>query len=528
MAPPWSAVASSAEATVDAVDQARVAIDPHHTRRAVVAVTLASAVVGFTTTAVTVGTRGMADELSLSTVQLGWVVNAYLLSAAALVLAGGRLGDTIGRVRTFDIGLVVFAAGSLVGVVAPGFTVLVLARIGQGIGAALILPSSIEVIHEYSPPGTDGSGFRWRGLAYASSFAIGPLVGGVMTDWFSWRWIFAIAAWVVLTAGVVAWPLVNHKGRGSHRPTNDLVGAGLAAVLIALVVLLAERLAVWEFVSVQVGGTAVACVVLALLLWRHETRTEHPLMHRSVIEDRRVLGANLATVGASIGMLSLLYFFNLFAQSAATFSGGAVSVLAALVPFLGSMVLCAAAAHWLGHRWGHRGPVTLGLVLMVIGFAWLTQVTGDTTRSQLFLPLAVAGVGAGITNASLTGVAVLGLPAGRMNEAAGWISLSRFLGSAMALAVGTATYLSVAATDLGGAAGAAAARAGGDAFDAAAAALDQDLSGPLLAATQAATAERFARTMGLTAAVLAVVAVVSWWLLRPDRTDRPSGSTTTP
>ncbi len=510
------AVASSAEANVDAVDH-RVAIDPNHTRRAIVAVTLASGAVGFTTTAVTVGTRGMAQELHLSTVELGWVVNAYLLSAAALVLAGGRLGDSIGRVRTFDIGLAVFAGSSLLGVVAPGVGVLVAARIGQGIGAALILPSSIEVIHEYAQPGGDGRGFRWRGLAYASSFAIGPLVGGVLTDWFSWRWIFVLDAAIVLGAGLVALPLANHKGRGAHRPTRDLLGAGLAAALIAVVVLFAERLAVWEFVSVQVGGLVLVGIVLALLLLRHEQRTEHPLLHRKVIEDRRVLGANLATVGASIGMLSLLYFFNLFAQSAATFSGGAVSVLGALVPFLGSMVLCAAAAHWLGHRWGHRGPVTLGLVLMVVGFAWLTQVTGDTTRLQLLVPLAVAGVGAGIANASLTGVAVLGLPAGRMNEAAGWISLSRFLGSAMALAVGTATYLSVAAVSATGSASVAAARAGGDAFDAAAAALNRDLSGPLLAATQAATAQSFARTMGLTAAVLAVIALVAWWLLRPDR-----------
>lgn len=503
---------------MDTVDHAKVAIDPNHTRRAIVSVTLASAAVGFTTTAVTVGTRGMAQELHLSTVQLGWVVNAYLLAGAALVLVGGRLGDTVGRVRTFDVGLAVFAGASLVGVVAPGFVVLVAARVGQGVGAALILPSSIEVIHEYSEPGGDGSGFRWRGLAYASSFAIGPLLGGVMTDWYSWRWIFVVDTVIVLVAGAVALPLANHKGRGSHRPTHDLLGAALAAALIAGVVLLAERLAVWEFASAQVGGTVLVCVVLALLLVRHERRTEHPLLHRKVIEDRRVAGANIATVGASIGMLSLLYFFNLFAQSAATFSGGAVSVLGALVPFLASMVLCAGAAHWLGHRWGHRGPATLGLVLMVIGFAWLTQVTGETTRLQLLVPLAVAGIGAGIANASLTGIAVLGLPAGRMNEAAGWISLSRFLGSAMALAVGTATYLSVAAATAADSVSAAAARSGGDAFDAAAAALNQDLSGPMQAATQAATAASFARTMGLTAAVLAVIAVVAWWLLRPDPT----------
>lgn len=497
-------------------------IDPRRTLRAVVAVTIASGVVGLTTTAVTVGTRGMADELSLSTVELGWVVNAYLLTAAALVLVGGRLGDTIGRVRTFDIGLALFAVASVAGIVANGFGVLIAARVGQGVGAALVLPSSIEVIAEYSPEGGEGEGFRWRGLAYACSFAMGPLLGGVLTDWYSWRWIFVIDVALLVIAGVAAWPLVNHPGRGTHRPTRDLLGAVLAAVLIALVVLLAERLAVWEFASVEFGSTVALCIAVAGVLFWHEQRAEHPLLHRQVIEDRRVLGANVATVGASIGMLSLLYFFNLFAQSAATFSGGAVSVLGALVPFLASMVLCAMLAHWLGHRWGHRGPVTLGLLVMVCGFAWLTRVTADTTQLQLLLPLAVAGIGAGIANASLTGVAVLGLPAGRMNEAAGWISLSRFLGSAMALAVGTATFLSVASAASNQGALPAGAATGGDAFDLAVAALDQDLSGPLLATTQAETAERFARTMGLTAAVLAAIAAVAWWLLRPvpERPDR--------
>lgn len=496
-------------------------------RRAVISVAIASGAVGFTTTAVTVGTRGMAVELSLSTVQLGWVVNAYLVSTAAFVLIGGRMGDVVGRVRTFDMGLGLFAAASVLGVVAPGFWVLVAARIGQGIGAALILPSSIEVIAEYSRKGDESPGFRWRGLAYASSFAIGPLVGGVLTDWFTWRWIFALDAVLVLVAGAIALPLRNHAGRGSHRPTHDFVGAGLAMILISLTVLLAERVATWEFVSLRAGATLIVCLGLAALLVRHERRAEHPLMHPFIFRDRLVLGANIATVGASIGMLSLLYFFNLFAQSAATFDQGAVSVIAALLPFLLSMLLCALFAQWLGNRIGPRGPATVGLVTMVAGFAWLTTVEAGTTRTQLLIPLTLAGVGAGIANSSLTSVAVLHLPAGRINEAAGWNSLARFLGSAMALAVGTATFLSVTASgsarNIAQATGALPSTdPNGDAFDLAASALDRDLSGPLMAATRAETAERFARTMGATAAILLVITAAFWWLLRPHPTPGPT------
>ena len=497
-------------------------------RPAVLSVTLSSGLVGFTTTAVSVGTRGMAVDLSLSTVQLGWVVNAYLVAAAAFVLVGGRLGDVIGRVRTYDIGIGIFAVSSLVGALAPGFWVLLAARLGQGLGAALILPSSIEVVAEYCRRGDEGDGFRWRGLAYASSFAIGPLVGGVLTDWYSWRWIFVIDVTLAVVAGLIVSPLRNHPGRGTHRPTGDVVGAALVAVLVALVVLLAERVATWELGSWRTLVTVAVCAVLVILLVRHARRAAHPLLHPFIVRDHAVLGANLATVGASIGMLSLLYFFNLFAQSAATFDHAAVSVLLALGPFIASMLLCALFAHWLGHRVGPRWPVTLGLGLMVAGFAMLAFVSEGTTRDEMLLPLALAGVGAGIANASLTSVAVLHLPAGRINEAAGWISLSRFLGSAMALAVGTSTFLSVSAARGHGplaevARQVALAPPDGDAFDLAAKALDRDLSGPLLAATHATTADRFGRTMAVTAAVLAVITVASWWLLRhaADRHRRP-------
>ena len=486
-------------------------------RRAVLAVSVSSAAVGFTTTAITVGTRGMAQELSLTAAELGWIVNSYLVVAAALVLAGARLGDVIGRVRTLEVGLTVFVSASLLGLVAPGFAVIIVARMLQGVGAALIMPAGIEVIAEYARDPAEVNEFRWRGLAYACSFAVGPLFGGLLTDWISWRWVFVVAG----ATGLVGWmsvrPLERHPGRGTHRPTDDFLGALMAAALVGLVIVLAERLAVWSIASVEFLAGIALVLVLSLALLLHERRVEHPLLHRQVIEDRRVLGANVAGLGASIGMVSLLYFFNLFAQSAASLSGGAVSVLAALALFVTSMLLCAVLAHRLGVRFGPTGPVVAGFILMIVGFGWLSRVTVQTTEGELWTALAVAGVGAGITNASLTGVAVLGLPAGRINEAAGWNGLARFLGSAIAMAVGTTTFLSV---DGDGGAHPESVYASGDAFDAAVETLRHDLSGPLRAVTDAESAQRFALTMGVTAAMLTVLALLACVLLWGSATNR--------
>jgi MFS family permease len=478
-------------------------------------VLLAVGAVGFTTTAITVGTRGMAVEFGLSTRQLGWVVNAYLVAAGALVLVGARLGDTYGRVRTFTAGLALFASASVVGLVAS--------RVGQGVGAALILPASLEVIAAFSTEGDEDHDFRWRGLVYASSFAVGPLLGGVLTDWLSWRWIFIVDAVVVLMAMLIVYPLRARVGRGTRRPTTDYAGAVMVAVMLGVVVLLAEQFSSWPDTPAAFVVMAAIVVVLVPMIIRHERSTDHPLLHASILEDRPVLGANVATLGASLGMLSLLYFFNLFAQSAATFDSSAVAVVAALAPFIGSLLLCASFAHWLGRRLGRRWPPMLGLTLMTIGFALLATTSAATTKSELAVPLVLSGVGAGIANASLTSVALLDLPAGRINEAAGWISLSRFLGSAMALAIGTSAFLSVAASapavpppD----SEASSVESEGRAFDMAVATLDRDLSSPTTAAADSTSAKRFSRTMGVTAGVLAGITVLSWWLIGPRTRDR--------
>lgn len=475
----------------------------------VVAVVAAVGCVGFTTTAITVGTRGMAGELSLSTTELGWVVNSYLVAGAAFVLVGARLGDVLGRVRTFTLGTAIFAAGSAVGIFADSFAVLVVARIGQGLGAALILPASLELITEFSHHGREGAWIRWRGLVYATSFAIGPLVGGVLTDVASWRWIFIGDVLIAGFAGLVTLRLDRRVGRGAHAPTRDFMGAALFAALVAIVVVFAERLAEWQLASVPVILTVLLIAVLGTALVHHERHTEHPLVHPALLGNRLVAGANVATLGASIGMVGLLYFFNLFAQSAVGFNLSAVSVLVALVPFGLSLIVCAQFARWLRIRVGPRWPAVLGLGLMTVGFAWLATTTGATSKTQLLVPLVITGLGAGVANASLTGVAVLDLPAGRVNEAAGWISLSRFLGSALAIAVGTTTYLSIGGPDALAGTG----ESGSTTFDVAVARLDHDLFAPLITATQEASAERFARTMLLTAVVLGIITVVSWWLL---------------
>jgi MFS family permease len=496
--------------------------------------------VGITTTALGVVSRDVADDLSVGAAGLGWAINAYLLVAASFALVGGRIGDRAGRRRTFAAGCAVFAAGSVVAAVAPGVGVLIGGRVLQGMGAALLLPASIEVIASVRRGADERRALLLRGTTFSVAFGVGPLVGGLVGESVGWRWLFVVVA--ALAAGASAVVLVHHPGVPAPGPDTprDLPGTVLSVVGVFAVVLLAERGRAWGTTwTIPVAFLLGAALVAAFVAL--ERRTSTPLLHPTLLHDRTVLGGDLATFASSLGMIGLLYFFGIYARSAAVFDASATQVAAALIPFTLSLAALGWVAGWMVRRFGRAVPVALGMGLMAGGFFALGRVGAGTDEAQLLLPLAVCGVGAGIANACVTGAAVLSVPQARMGEAAGVASLARFAGTALAVAIGTSAYLGVGASHAAVSAAGAPATAvevaaaapgrdpaadelvlGGDVFERALAGLDADLRAPFRAAVEIDAVEGFTATMRWSGATIGVAAVLSAWLLRGGRQPRQS------
>jgi MFS family permease len=505
-----------------------------------IAVVLAVMAVGVTTTALGVVARSVADDLDVGAAGLGWAVNAYLLVAASLALVGGRLGDRFGRRRTFGVGCAVFAVGSGVAALAPGIGVLITARVLQGMGAALLLPASIEVIAAVRHGADESRALLIRGTAFAVAFGIGPLVGGLLGDTVGWRWLFVLVA-VLALASALAVLADRSPVEPDGEPLHDPMGALLSVVGVFAVVLLAERGRIWGASGTSIAAVVLGLAVLALFVVL-ERRSPAPLLHPSLLRDRVVLGGDLATFASSLGMLGLLYFFGIFARSAAVFDASAAQVAFALVPFTLSLALLGRVAGRLVKRFGRAVPVVVGMGLMAAGFFVLSLTTVDSTDVDLLLPLAICGIGAGLANACVTGPAVLSVDQLRLGEAAGVASLARFAGTALAVAIGTATYLNVGAhhvspittsTDApaaevaagtGGAVPADELVIGGDAFERALNALDHDLQAPFRDAVRLDAVDGFTATMRWTGFTIAGAAIASGWLLRAERQPRQSSS----
>ena len=506
-----------------------------------VAVVLAVTAVGITTTALGVVARSVADDLDVGAVPLGWVVNAYLIVAASFALVGGRLGDRWGRRRVFGIGCGVFAFGSVMAAVSPTVWFLVGARSVQGLGAALLLPSSIEVIATTLRGHEERRALLVRGTAFAVAFGVGPLVGGLLGDTVGWRWLFVLVAALALVPATIA--LVGSTPpEPDGEPLHDRLGAALSVVGVFVVVLLAERGRVWGAPWATAASVGLAAVLAVVFTWL-ERRSDAPLLHPSLLRDRVVLGGDLATFSSALGMLGLLYFFGIYVRSAAVFGDSALHVAGALIPFAVTLALLGWTAGWLGRHFGRAVPVVVGMGLMAAGFLVLSRTTASASEDSLLLPLAVCGIGAGIANACVTGPSILSVEQSRMGEAAGASSLARFAGTALAVAIGTSTYLGVGAHRLQGLPereGAPTAEEvadatgvdvdsdeltlGGDVFQRALGRLDEDLRAPFAAAVELDAVEGFTRTMRWAGITLLLSAVASGWLLRGRPQERQSES----
>jgi EmrB/QacA subfamily drug resistance transporter len=402
--------------------------------------TLASAVLGsgmafMDGTVANVALPAIQRSLDASGADAQWVIEAYALFLAALLLVGGALGDRFGRKRVFLVGAAVFTLASAACAASSDVGQLIAARAVQGVGAALLVPGSLALLGANFPQDERGRAIGTWSAFSGITAAVGPVVGGLLVDRFSWHWAFLLnLPFGVLLLAVCAARVPESRGDAAQAPV-DLVGActvtlGLAGVVFALIEAPAHRIGVAPVAAAALGGLVA---LVAFFAW--EARAARPMMPLRMFRNRDFAGANLLTLLLYAALGGALYFVPLDLIQVRGWS--ATSAGAALLPFVAIMFALSRFAGALVDRLGARLPLVFGPTVAAAGFALFALTAADTDYWTSFLPaVAVLGLGMTLTIAPLTttvmnalGDAFAGTASGVNNavsRAAGLLAIAAF------------------------------------------------------------------------------------------------------
>jgi len=418
--------------------------DPHHARRWLIlgVLGLAQLMVVLDATIVNIALPTAQQDLGFSDGDRQWVVTAYALAFGSLLLLGGRIADVFGRKRTFLIGLVGFAAASALGGLAGSFEVLVAARALQGVFGALLSPAALSLLTTtFTRPDERGKAFGVFGAIAGAGGAVGLLLGGLLTEYLSWRWcLYVNVAFVVLAAIGAAMLLHHDQITTRHRldwPGIVTASAGLFALVYGFSN--AETYAWGDPMSW--GFLAAGAVLLALFVWL-QTRVAHPLLPLRVVLDRNRGGSYLALFVSGAGMFGVFLFLTYYAQ--ATLHYSPVETGLAFLPMVGALMVAATvSSSLLIPRVGPKPLVAAGMAISAAGMVWLTWLDLDSTYTGHVLPpLLVLGIGFGLIMATAMSVGTLGIHADDAGVASATVNTSQQIGGS----IGTALLNTLAAS----------------------------------------------------------------------------------
>lgn len=383
---------------------------------------------------VNVALPSMRADLGLSPQGLQWVVNAYTIAFAGFMLLGGRAGDLYGRKRMFLVGLALFTAASLGGGLAQEGGQLLVARAVQGLGAAVLAPSTLTILTSAVPEGAA----RARAIATwtavgAGGGAAGGLVGGALVDGLSWRWVLLINVPIgaLVLAGSMRWLVESRNGDGRRLdlPGALLVTAGLGTLAYGISQTEAEGWTAAATVVPLAAGLALIALFLVV-----EARTAAPLMPLGLFRVRAVSSANAAMFVNGSAMFCMWFFMTLYAQNVlgyTPFEAGLALVPSSLAVLLGSK----SAPRFLP-VFGARNVAVFGTLLAAAGFGWQSMMTpqGDYLTEIMF-PGILMMLGAGLTATPLAALATSGAAPGEAGLVSGLVNTSRTMGGSLGLAV---------------------------------------------------------------------------------------------
>jgi EmrB/QacA subfamily drug resistance transporter len=382
----------------------------------IAATVLGSGVAALDATVVGIALPTMGREFGADVAGLQWVVTGYLLTLAALLLLGGALGDRYGRRKVFVIGVIWFAAASLVCGLAPNTVILIAARALQGIGGALLVPGSLAILEASFAPGDRSKAIgAWSGLGGVAT-AVGPFVGGYLIGAVSWRLIFYLNLPLTLAVVAITARHVPESRDPEASGRIDVVGATLAAVgLAGLCYGLIEGPDLGWQSPVIVLTLAIGALALGLFLVA-ETRVRHPMLPLAVFRSRQFSAANMVTLVVYAGLGGALFLLPIQLQQVAHYTP--LQSGASLLPLTAIMLALSARSGALASRIGPRLQMTAGPLIVACGLVMFARV--DATGGYLgeVLPaVVVLGLGLATTVAPLTAAVLAAAPAQRAGVA---------------------------------------------------------------------------------------------------------------
>ncbi|MEU2655391.1 MFS transporter [Streptomyces sp. NPDC007325] len=389
--------------------------------------------VGLDTTVVNVGLPAIGRGLGADTRGLEWIVDAYTLVLAALLISSGALADRFGRRRVFQWGLVVFGAASLLCAFAPSAGVLVAARALQGVGGSMLSPVALAIVVNAMPdPKERARAIGVWASVFGLSMAAGPVVGGALLAGLDWRALFWINVPVVVVALLLSAVYVP-ESRAPRARRLDLPGQVLLTVVLAVVVgVLIEGPRIGWTSPAALAGYAGAVVAAAGFV-RVESRRPEPLMDLRLFGRPVFSGAVVGAVAVFVALSVTLLLNTLYLQQTRGWTPLAAG--AATLPLAVGATLCAPWSGRMVGRTGPRPPLLLAGGFLTAGGLLLVGLTPHTPVPLLLAAYLLIGVGFGFANAPITNTAVNGLPPARAGVAGAITSTARQLGSALGIAL---------------------------------------------------------------------------------------------
>ena len=399
-------------------------------------------------TIVNVALPHIQQALGFSGTGLEWVVNAYAITFGGLLLLGGRAGDILGRRRVFVAGLLLFSAASLFGGFATSQAWLLTARAVQGVGGAVIAPTALALISTNFPQGQERNrAFSVYAAMAGAGAAAGLVLGGVLTTYASWRWVFFVNVPIGILVAAAAPRVLTESPRRPGR--IDWAGAVTGCGGIALLVYGLSKAAtgadgISHWGDAQVVASLAASVVLLVSFVLIEMRSSHPLLPMRVLAERNRAGALLIMLCIATGLFGVFFFLTLFIQTVLGYSPIRAGV--AFLPFAVGVVIGSALASPLVARIGPRPLIVAGSAMVAGGMFWYSRLTEHAGyASHLLGPTLVSSFGLGLVFVPLALVALYKVAEQDSGVASSLLNTAQQVGGAIGLALlGTVAWTAVA------------------------------------------------------------------------------------